>query len=176
MGWSCTICTYNNQNNGAKKCFTCDSDRTFPPAAEASQKNDKSDSIELTPDDDEPTDTKKRSAGESQRTLFGEVAKSSSATSSLLSMEPSKKKVKTSNKDSVSSSLPQSTLPINSASYKRIPNETFESRAKRCREIMKDVFGVPKLRNQQPKAVEGALKGQSQIVVMATGGGKSKHI
>jgi len=38
---------------------------------------------------------------------------------------------------------------------------------------MKETFRISSLRNLQPQAVDGALRGQSQIVVMATGGGKS---
>ena len=40
-------------------------------------------------------------------------------------------------------------------------------------EVMKSVFRIQRLRNLQPQAIEYALKGQSQIVIMATGGGKS---
>ena len=39
--------------------------------------------------------------------------------------------------------------------------------------VMKETFGISSLRNLQPQAVDGALRGQSQIIVMATGGGKS---
>lgn len=38
---------------------------------------------------------------------------------------------------------------------------------------MKSIFGISSLRNLQPTAIESALKGQSQIIIMATGGGKS---
>lgn len=38
---------------------------------------------------------------------------------------------------------------------------------------LSSTFGISSLRNLQPKAVECALHGQSQIIVMATGGGKS---
>jgi RecQ family ATP-dependent DNA helicase len=38
---------------------------------------------------------------------------------------------------------------------------------------LSNTFGIHSLRNLQPKAVECALRGQSQIIVMATGGGKS---
>ena len=39
--------------------------------------------------------------------------------------------------------------------------------------VMKETFRIQSLRNLQPQAIDGALRGQSQIVVMATGGGKS---
>lgn len=45
--------------------------------------------------------------------------------------------------------------------------------SKESQRIMKEVFGIDKLRNLQPQAVQYALRGQSQLVVMATGGGKS---
>lgn len=38
---------------------------------------------------------------------------------------------------------------------------------------LKDVFGIGKLRNLQPHAIKCVLKQQNQILVMATGGGKS---
>jgi len=39
--------------------------------------------------------------------------------------------------------------------------------------VMKETFRIQSLRNLQPQAIDGALRGRSQIVVMATGGGKS---
>lgn len=44
---------------------------------------------------------------------------------------------------------------------------------KQARVKMKSTFGISSLRNLQPIAIESSLKGQSQIVIMATGGGKS---
>ena len=38
---------------------------------------------------------------------------------------------------------------------------------------MKAIFSIEKMRGLQPVAIEGALKRQNQIVIMATGGGKS---
>ena len=40
-------------------------------------------------------------------------------------------------------------------------------------QIMKETFRIPSLRSLQPDAIRTALSGKSQIVVMATGGGKS---
>jgi ATP-dependent DNA helicase RecQ len=45
--------------------------------------------------------------------------------------------------------------------------------SKESQRIMKEVFGVDKLRNLQPQAIQYALRRQSQLIVMATGGGKS---
>ena len=51
-----------------------------------------------------------------------------------------------------------------------VPNTELKQKSEK---IMQDVFGIAKLRNLQPKAVDCALQQQSQIVVLATGGGKS---
>jgi hypothetical protein len=47
----------------------------------------------------------------------------------------------------------------------------FSKLEERTRSAMKQIFNVNKLRLLQPKAVKCALKRNSQIVVMATGGG-----
>jgi ATP-dependent DNA helicase RecQ len=43
----------------------------------------------------------------------------------------------------------------------------------RAKTVLKDVFHIKELRNLQTVVIECALRKQSQIVVMATGGGKS---
>lgn len=45
--------------------------------------------------------------------------------------------------------------------------------SKEAQRIMKETFGIEKLRNLQPQAVQYALRRQSQLIIMATGGGKS---
>ena len=52
-------------------------------------------------------------------------------------------------------------------------NATFPSLWEKATQNMKNIFGIDSLRNLQPVAVECALKRQNQIIVMATGGGKS---
>ena len=54
-----------------------------------------------------------------------------------------------------------------------VTESTFERRWKRSLKLMKKVFSISSLRHLQPQAVEGALRSKHQIVVMATGGGKS---
>jgi len=48
-----------------------------------------------------------------------------------------------------------------------------EALLKQAKSKMKSIFGISSLRSLQPIAIDSALKGQSQIIVMATGGGKS---
>lgn len=50
---------------------------------------------------------------------------------------------------------------------------SYDKLAERAHVVLRDVFGFKKLRGLQPNAVECALRRQSQIIVMATGGGKS---
>jgi ATP-dependent DNA helicase RecQ len=59
------------------------------------------------------------------------------------------------------------------AQQKVMWNATFPSLWEKAMLNMKNIFRIDSLRNLQPIAVECALKRQSQIIVMATGGGKS---
>ncbi|KAL7563110.1 hypothetical protein ACA910_012294 [Epithemia clementina (nom. ined.)] len=59
------------------------------------------------------------------------------------------------------------------ATYKTLQNIPFSALKEKADKLMREVFGVSKLRYLQPKAIECALRKQSQIVIMATGGGKS---
>ena len=59
------------------------------------------------------------------------------------------------------------------AQQKVMWNATFPSLWERAMQNMKNIFAIDSLRNLQPAAVECALRRQSQIIVMATGGGKS---
>jgi len=52
-------------------------------------------------------------------------------------------------------------------------NTAFPSLWEKAMKNMKSIFRIDALRNLQPVAVESSLKRQSQIIVMATGGGKS---
>jgi DEAD/DEAH box helicase len=56
-----------------------------------------------------------------------------------------------------------------------LPSNYFdmERKQQRAKDVMARVFGVSKLRGLQPAAVQCAFEGRSQIVVMATGAGKS---
>jgi ATP-dependent DNA helicase RecQ len=58
-----------------------------------------------------------------------------------------------------------STLGSNNLNYMHLYNKAMKT--------LSSTFGISSLRNLQPKAVECALRGQSQIIIMATGGGKS---
>lgn len=175
MGWSCHACTFRNMNDVSKECITCGTKRPKPVKKE--------DSIDLTREDDGDNSlSKKRSVSEEphQRTLFGGLVGGANDSNET---KAASKRAKTVGNDATttgpsSKTTQQSTLTLNSnnksaASYRKLSEDTFAVRKTRCKEVLKDVFHINKLRNQQPKAVECALKGKSQIIVMATGGGKS---
>jgi len=62
---------------------------------------------------------------------------------------------------------------IQTSKKNQITENTYEKWFNKSRELMKSIFRIQQLRNLQPIAIEHALRGRSQIVVMATGGGKS---
>ena len=53
-----------------------------------------------------------------------------------------------------------------------LPKRTVEEATKDTQEVLREVFGLQELRNLQPTAIKDALQLQSQLIVMATGGGK----
>jgi hypothetical protein len=54
----------------------------------------------------------------------------------------------------------------------KITERTIKELASHAKVVMKNVFGVRRLRSLQPDAVTCSLKRESQIIIMATGGGK----
>jgi superfamily II DNA helicase RecQ len=96
-------------------------------------------------------------------TLFGKVAaeKSSKTSRKTRPLEPAVK----ANADGK-----KRRLAIRERVQFNLPYETLSQQA---HALLRKVFGFQKLRGLQPQAVECALRRQSQIIVMATGGGKS---
>jgi ABC-type molybdenum transport system ATPase subunit/photorepair protein PhrA len=168
MGWACQACTYHNLNDGAKSCHVCSTARAFPAANEQS-------TIDLTNGRGKASDMatishKKRKAG-GQLTMFGDAVTATTA-------KGKKQKVATSNAymsnskpaaseaRSVQQSLASGISGVANLTYGPISNDPFPIRETRSREILKSVFKIDKLRNQQPRAIENALHGKSQVVVM----------
>ena len=57
--------------------------------------------------------------------------------------------------------------------YTEISDSVFQNRWNECQVILRQVFRIETLRNLQPHAIKGVLRNNNQIIVMATGGGKS---
>jgi len=124
-----------------------------------------------------------------QKTLFGSIVRDIQETDvSKLSNKPVKKPAKRSEEQvelrDYGSTIEHEPLsksnvsmaPLQVATSKRSQHSSdaqYEQRHAKAMKVMKDVFKILALRNLQPKAVKCALKGKSQIIVMATGGGKS---
>lgn len=176
MGWSCSVCTFRNVNNSSKSCITCGTARG---------KLETNNAIDLTTQEENGEKLaaeKKKSGTGTQRTLFGGVVVKEDNNNKATEKSNKKKTDKTTtsnNNDKQSVESSSSALPANNnknnnnavATYRPLlSSEPYSVLAQRSRDVMKDVFGIAKLRNQQPKAVECALKGQNQLVVMATGG------
>ena len=117
---------------------------------------------ERAPSNAEASTTDERASNKTvQSTLFGAIA-------------PRVKKTKSKKREKPTGFKPDAPLskhfrPMISAKTEA----TYRTLKENAKKALKDVFGIEKLRNLQPIAIKCALKRKSQIVVMATGGGKS---
>lgn len=138
------MCTLINEDDNATKCSICDTKR----------KNSNN-------------NNKRPAAGGSTKTqldLFGERVDSN---------KQSKKKAKTASKPQQQPQPQQQQQRLFHNERNCISEEPYKVLQKKAQTILKEVFGFEKLRGQQPEAIQCALKRQSCIIVMATGGGKS---
>ncbi|CAB9509854.1 Probable Werner syndrome ATP-dependent helicase homolog 1 [Seminavis robusta] len=172
MGWNCEACSYRNVNDTAGSCFICETTREKKAKAKSSGNVaivGKASSNAACSDN-----AKKRKTG-SQTTLSGNLVdeKASAAKASKkprAAISNAAKMPASSTTTKVQTTLSLGLVP---SGYGPISSDSYTDKATRCRKVLRDVFKIEKLRNQQPRAVECALKGHSQIIVMATGGGKS---
>jgi RecQ family ATP-dependent DNA helicase len=169
MAWTCAVCTFVNKGDTESRCEICETDQ-----GEAIDllRHERLTSQASTPKIS-ATSTQSSKATV-QSTLFGSIL-----TKKIETKNPKKRKVE----NDTSSSTRQTNL--------RSPKETISLSTKEAvsacapketpysvlwalaQKKMKDVFKVQELRFLQPAAVECALRRQSQMIVMATGGGKS---
>ena len=100
----------------------------------------------------------------SQRTLFGASAAAETVSKSSLIKKRSRPEVK--------QECP--TIQITKAiASSTCSQDTFPVLWKRAQSNLQSIFQIPALRHLQPIAIQTALQRQSQIIIMATGGGKS---
>ena len=132
------------------------------------------------------------SSNKKQRTLFGNIVKNIQQTN--IDDIPDKMNHATINEKQKSNSnlraQSESSLPIKqlnvikkeetqtsvrpmNTNFPENNKSNYDKLFQKSQEVMKSMFKIPNLRNLQPQAIEHAFKGQSQIIVMATGGGKS---
>jgi len=163
MTWSCKACTFDNSIDTAVLCSVCGTRRPLGKASEKIPTGDESEKAIHNLDQGGTRSTKRKAKKMSQQTLFG-------ATVTNRKEIPRKKQQL---QDDKKDSSIQSILPNLDSSRKVVSNEHIDVLKARADEKMKSIFGIQSLRKLQPVAVELALKRQSQIIVMATGGGKS---
>ena len=190
--WACLACTFVNKP-GDSNCEICGTAAAAVPSNSSSNCSSNSRTQAQLP-------TKKQSTKNSkcrQATLLGgfvskeEEAKSikpkqskkRSATASSSStvetqQQPSRKKAPPDGAAAsncfanTTVSMPYcSTVPVHV--QVKSNNVSLSELSMESKRVMKEVFRIDKLRNLQPQAIQYALRCQSQLIVMATGGGKS---
>jgi RecQ family ATP-dependent DNA helicase len=153
MAWHCKACTFQNKSEDVKLCAICNTSRDEGLMYAVKQR--------AKPILPMPTSPKKTV----QSTLFGMVAPK---------VENPKTRKRKLAPTEISPDMPMATMfhPISvmPPTLEIAPYDTLKAHAET---VMKQVFRIEKLRNLQSVAVRCALKGRSQIVVMATGSGKS---
>jgi hypothetical protein len=194
MVWACTACTYRNLNDAAKSCHVCATARVLSAANEQSTDNLTNGQGRSGASDTATIGNKKRKA-EGQLTLFGDVVTATKANEKKLKSEAilgkgrkgsSNIQLTTSNAPSVNAntgesrvhSVKQSLASVKGVAtftYGPISNDPYAIRHTRSLEILKSVFKIEKLRNQQPKAIKNSLQGKSQVVVMVRAQNSSRR-
>lgn len=103
-----------------------------------------------------------------QSTLFGGIVKKKPTDAP----KTRKRKVQTSDNSIALKTQRQQLLMGGPGAFKET-DISFSSLKRKAEKAMKEIFRIQKLRNLQPKAIKCALQQNSQLIVMATGGGKS---
>jgi hypothetical protein len=163
MTWSCKACTFENSQDTAKQCEICLTERnTVNSLAEQTKKESRQTTLF-----GGFVESKKKTSPSKptkQTTLFGLPTKEP-APSRKRKNPPSNTNNHASFGSATASQLVQPTGPST--------EKTYEELKCHAAQILKEVFRIRNLRYLQPVAIKCALKRKSQLIVMATGGGKS---
>ena len=180
MGWSCLACTFVNGRDNSTSCEVCGTTRlenapsstSTEPPSDGSRAKDRKKSQQMTlfgtklssvDDGAKMSATTKKKKTSKDGTIKENGGRAISSTSaSRKRKEPS----------TAAASIASPTPRFQQHFYVR-KNLSYEMLWKDAQHVLKSNFGLHSLRNLQPSAVKCALEKQSQIVVMATGGGKS---
>ena len=194
MVWNCEACTFANSSEIASTCEICATLRIrhHPPPPPPSQgclpPSGAMPALDLKPVSVKLQSSLSASKSTTQTTLFGRkvVEEHQANASSKLGKRKAGATSSASNLNSISSALtskPAAAAFLSSTNNNNdvkitqystvrshIPYQELYADAQR---VLQETFGLAKLRNLQPAAIQCALQQKSQIIVMATGGGKS---
>lgn len=192
--WICAVCTFKNLEDG-RRCKICETARGETLDLERYERQSQSTTVtENTNKHKNVGAAKSRKKGTTQSTLFGELIledfkkskglekKDNRGTNTKLRLATEGTK-KSDRKRKADGSKGTATIALFNGKKKQTKLSSdigpasrdmpLSALRERAMTKMKDVFDIPKLRDLQHKAIECALKRQSQMVVMATGAGKS---
>jgi hypothetical protein len=185
MVWSCEVCTFENRNDAKVTCEICESRRSnvgsintpesLPPSSITIARGESKQlkkpvqatlfgGIAKIPETKSVNQSKKRK--ETQKTLNSNLKSDVTEEYNNLSVGESRKP------ESSVLAMRQDKIEFHKKSPAKYTPKSIEDLVQCAKKIMRNVFGVRKLRSLQPDAVTCGLKRQSQIVIMATGGGK----
>ncbi len=160
MTWSCEACTFENSQDTAKQCEICLTERITVKAEKKESRQ-----TTLFGGFVEPPKKASPAKATKQTTLFGLPAKEAAPSRKRKNPPSNTNKDASSFASATGSKLAQPTGPSTAKTYEELKRHTAQ--------ILKEVFRIPSLRYLQPVAIKCALKRKSQLIVMATGGGKS---
>lgn len=147
MKWSCAACTFVNGSENASRCEMCGTSRNGGKSKPSNK----------------AVSSLSRSSGR-QTTLFGAFAASNPKSKTS---KPVKNQSRTMTAANGFFSQNNRSTSLNTL---EAPFSTLKARSEK---VLQETFRIGKLRFLQPDAVDCALKRQSQLLVMSTGGGKS---
>lgn len=190
MTWSCGYCTFGNKNGALALCELCG---MRGKRGSLSQDDNAADVVDLTnsetDNDGHPEADRCRSTSSVaiSKSLHGSRKRKAHPSSdsdpkkivhrfftgALSCAQPKLQSTpaKDSNQEPSTGMQPYLKYP-HSFSYYLVPQRSPEEAHNDVRNALKKIFKLKRLRNLQPQAIECALQLKSQMIVMATGGGK----
>jgi hypothetical protein len=162
----------NNDRKRKSAGVSGNGNETVKKKAQTSGSNDAT-TIDLTGNDDDDTKGNSRSLAPIFRSRGDKCQSTNNRTLSTAKSAPGRAPAAGSAMDS-SGGRQTKIRPINKHSFSPtvLPKRSAEEASRDTQRILNDIFGLQKLRHLQPKAISDALQLRSQLIVMATGGGK----
>ena len=183
MTWTCMVCTFENGNDNAKECNICASKRpaSFTEAVKTQQKLSQRTlfGIPAAQNLDASISKKKRPRPNATTYDIATATFTQNSTVDLTNDPMTASEVTTLPRKKKPPSQPiqqkrhQQVSIITNSSDRLVSKEPFDKLWERAQSNMQTIFNIPCLRHLQPIAIQTSLQRRSQIIIMATGGGKS---